>query len=166
MNKKNRAFTLIELLVVMAIIMILASLLIVRFSIAQKKARDATRKSDLKEIQNALELYADDHNGIVPVRTSTVAVIDLSGTAADPILTPTYVSRIPEDVKKGTQDFGYWFQSDSNGKQYWLRARLEAEKNPQFNIPDDGDWDAACGGLYTTCMIEYNNNVYFRLGNG
>jgi prepilin-type N-terminal cleavage/methylation domain-containing protein len=161
--KTKKGFTLIELLVVMAIIMILAAVLIVRFSTAQKKARDATRKADLKEVQNALELYADDHKGIVLVKTSNVAVTNLTE------LSPTYVSRIPEDVKKEGTDpfgFGYWYQSDASGKQYWLRARLEAEKNPQFSVPDEGSWDAACGGQYTTCTIKYNGNIYFRLGNG
>lgn len=54
-NKLNRAFTLLEILVVIGIIGILIGLGAVSYSTAQKKARDAKRKSDLKTIQNAME---------------------------------------------------------------------------------------------------------------
>jgi len=51
------AFTLLELLVVIGIISILVSLGAVSYSTAQKKARDAKRKSDIKAIQSSLEQY-------------------------------------------------------------------------------------------------------------
>lgn len=53
----KRAFTLLELLVVIGIIAILISLGAVSYSTAQKKARDAKRKTDLHAIQNTLEQY-------------------------------------------------------------------------------------------------------------
>ncbi len=53
----KKAFTLLELLVVIGIIGILVALGTVSYSTAQKKARDAKRKNDLKAIQNALEQY-------------------------------------------------------------------------------------------------------------
>jgi prepilin-type N-terminal cleavage/methylation domain-containing protein len=55
--KIKKAFTLLEMLVVVGIIAILVGLGISSYSTAQKKARDAKRKSDLKAIQNALEQY-------------------------------------------------------------------------------------------------------------
>jgi len=54
-NKK--AFTLLEMLVVIGIIAVLVSLATTSYSTAQKKARDAKRKSDLKAVQNCLEQY-------------------------------------------------------------------------------------------------------------
>ncbi|MCX7881309.1 MAG: prepilin-type N-terminal cleavage/methylation domain-containing protein [Patescibacteria group bacterium] len=54
---KKKAFTLLEMLVVIGIIAIILSLGSVSYSTAQKKARDAKRKQDLKAIQNALEQY-------------------------------------------------------------------------------------------------------------
>ncbi len=61
-NKENnkKGFTLIELLVVVAIIGILSSVVLASLNSAREKARDARRKSDLKQIQNALEMYYND----------------------------------------------------------------------------------------------------------
>lgn len=55
--KSKTAFTLIELLVAIAIISILITLGFTSFSTAQRKARDAKRKSDIRDIKNALEQY-------------------------------------------------------------------------------------------------------------
>ena len=57
-------FTLIELLIVIAIIGILAAgILTVLNPLTQlQKARDAGRKSDLSQIQRALEIYYNDNN--------------------------------------------------------------------------------------------------------
>lgn len=57
----KKGFTLIELLVVIAILGILAVVGVGAFRSSQMKGRDAQRKSDLKQIVNALELYYQDH---------------------------------------------------------------------------------------------------------
>ncbi|EKD96194.1 MAG: hypothetical protein ACD_24C00151G0004 [uncultured bacterium] len=51
------AFTLLELLVVSGIIAFLVVAGTISYTTVQAKARDAKRKSDLKDIQNALEQY-------------------------------------------------------------------------------------------------------------
>jgi len=51
----KKAFTLLEMLVVIGIIAILVALGTSSYSTAQKKARDARRKSDMKSFQNAME---------------------------------------------------------------------------------------------------------------
>ena len=61
--KKWRAFTLVELLVVVAIIGILATVVVISYSGAQKKARDARRSSDINQIQTALTLADNDAGG-------------------------------------------------------------------------------------------------------
>jgi len=58
--KETQGFTLIELLVVIAIIGLLATMAVVSFSGAQKKARDAKRKADLAQIAKAAELFFDE----------------------------------------------------------------------------------------------------------
>jgi len=57
MNTKSKGFTLIELLVVVAIIGILATIILSSLSSARESARDAKRLSDIKTMQNALEIY-------------------------------------------------------------------------------------------------------------
>ncbi len=49
------AFTLLEMLVVIGIIAVLISMAVASYSTAQRKARDAKRKADLKAFQNAME---------------------------------------------------------------------------------------------------------------
>ena len=63
-NKKG--FTLIELLVVIAIIGILASVVLASLNSARAKSRDARRIADVKQLQLALELYADANNQAYP----------------------------------------------------------------------------------------------------
>jgi len=59
----KKGFTLIEMLIVIAIIGILASMVIVSLGPSQAKARDAKRMSDLRQIQNMLEIYYTANGG-------------------------------------------------------------------------------------------------------
>lgn len=60
-----RGFTLIELLVVIAIIGLLATIIAGPINNARNKARDVKKIADIKEVQHALDAYADD-NGTYP----------------------------------------------------------------------------------------------------
>jgi prepilin-type N-terminal cleavage/methylation domain-containing protein/prepilin-type processing-associated H-X9-DG protein len=63
---KRNAFTLIELLVVIAIIAILAAILFPVFAQARAKARQAACLSNTKQIGNALMMYAQDYDEVMP----------------------------------------------------------------------------------------------------
>src|SRR3990167_9460895 len=56
-----RGFTLIELLVVIAIVGLMSGFLVANFIGIKQRARDGQRKSDLRQIQAALELYRSDN---------------------------------------------------------------------------------------------------------
>jgi len=56
----NRGFTLIELLVVIVILGLLTAFLVANFVGVKQRARDGQRKSDLRNIQAALEIYRSD----------------------------------------------------------------------------------------------------------
>lgn len=71
-SKISGGFTLIELLVVIAIIGVLASVVLASLNTARKKARDARRVADIKQIQLALELYFDSQGNTYP---ATVAAL-------------------------------------------------------------------------------------------
>jgi prepilin-type N-terminal cleavage/methylation domain-containing protein len=55
--RKTKGFTLIELLVVIAIISLLSSVVLAALNDARAKARDARRLEDLRQINNALQIY-------------------------------------------------------------------------------------------------------------
>lgn len=63
MSHRERGFTLIELLVVIAIIAILAAILFPIFARAKESGRITQCASNMRQINNALLMYADDNAG-------------------------------------------------------------------------------------------------------
>ncbi len=82
----RRGFTLIELMVVVAIIALLVAVGLPQYTGAQKKARDARIKADLKAIQNAEEVYYSTNNAYVALSSLTW------GTAAPVPPTPNTIN--------------------------------------------------------------------------
>ena len=65
MKGNKRGFSLVELIVVIAIITSLTAMGITSYSAVQRNARNTERKTDLKDIQVALEAYRLE-NGAYP----------------------------------------------------------------------------------------------------
>jgi prepilin-type N-terminal cleavage/methylation domain-containing protein/prepilin-type processing-associated H-X9-DG protein len=67
MTHSGKGFTLIELLVVIAIIAILAAMLFPVFARAREKARQISCISNLKQLNLAFMMYAQDYDEIMPM---------------------------------------------------------------------------------------------------
>ncbi len=153
---KNKGFTLIELLVVMAIIAVLTMLGVSNFRNVQRKARDAQRKSDLAQLQRALELYYNDY-GVYP--DSSNGKINLSGELewkTAPILaeaftdgTTIYMKEIVGDPS-GNPQYCYL----SNNHAYQVYARLENTNDPSIGAYScegiDYNFELSSPDVYTT----------------
>ncbi len=140
-KQKNRGFTLIELLVVIAIIGILSSVVLASLNTARKKARDARRVSDMKQLQLALELFFDANNNAYPVS----ATQGDASTALAALVTNGYISVIPSEPSSGA---AYQYISDANGADYCLGADIEG------TVPSPGDTCSATLDI-TTTGIDY-----------
>ena len=138
MNKTSgffsyRGFTLIELLVVIAVIGVLAvgTITLINPLTQIQKANDAQRKSDLKQIQNALESYYNDNSKYPD-----------SLTFGSPW--GNYMSQVPNDP---TPSKNYSYSSALSGQGYYLYASLDRETNILSNLPSG----ATCGTLPIVC---------------
>lgn len=126
-------FTLIELVVVMAIIGILATGLVIALNPQAQiqRANDAKRKSDLAQIQKALEQYYNDNNAY-PVSTGS------SGNPTWSIpngsfgsIWSSYMQTVPQDPTNASSGKKYVYKS-ANGQNYYLYTSLDNLSDPQL----------------------------------
>lgn len=140
--KTKEGFTLIELLVVVTILAILATVGITSFRISQIKSRDAKRKSDLAQVQRALEMFYNDY-GVYPVATAGTIQGLTWGTDEfnDPNDT-VYMKELPKDPT-GNPEYCYATSALAPYTYYKLYARLENSQDPRiggpYTCPGGGD---------------------------
>ena len=153
-SKNNVGFTLIELLIVIAVIGVLAVGLIMALDpVTQlQKANDTKRKSDLSQIQKALEIYYND-NGKYPLFVATngqfsdirYVIKNLDNNPVnwgDPW--QPYMSIMPKDPSSPSRDYAYL----SNGESYWLYASLErGNKDSQACNKNSSNGGPCAGGI-------------------
>ena len=141
MNKKNinHGFTLVELLVVMSILGVLVTLIAGGFRSSQARGRDAERKSDLKNIANAMELFYSDY-GMYPSASAgaIVACPYISGGTSSSCAwgvgsftdnRTVYFKTMPKDGSTGA-NYYYRIVDPPTNQKFQIFAYLENTKDP------------------------------------
>lgn len=146
---KKNGFTIIELLIVIALIAIftVGTLTILNPLEQLKKGNDARRKSDLAQIQKAMEAFYND-TGRYPTATINYRIQDLNGNEINwGSSWAPYMNLLPSDP--GKTNYIYYSQ---NGQSYYLYASLERGVNDpdtcqDGQCPSKGglDMSNACG---------------------
>jgi len=121
----KRAFTLIELLVVIAIIGSLSALFLPNFMAVRERSRDSQRKSDLKQIQKAFELYKQDQTSTAFPTTLPTSNVCWSSTAG--CTGNIYMNKFPTDPNAGRD---YYYLVNNTNLTYTLCACLENKADP------------------------------------
>lgn len=149
-NNRDNGFSLIEILVVIAIIGGLTSILLPNFMGVRERARDAARKSDLKQIQKALEMYKLDKT---PPSYPATAAFPAAGTKwENTTLSVTYMNKVPGDPNRTIPSSSYSYISPvgTDSLKYILCACVENVADTEA-VPGncvDGTYICAMGKKY------------------
>ena len=137
---KRSGFTLVEILIVVAIIATLASVALVGLGPVQRNGRDTRRVSDLRQVQNGVELYYAKC-GYYPGAaqsgsdcTGFSVASSWSGLSAALTGSSLGISKVPNDPRAGDS---YEYGSGS-GSSYVLGATLENAGSAQLRDDVDG----------------------------
>lgn len=146
--KTQQGFTLIELLVVIAIIGLLSSVVLSSLNSARAKSRDARRKSDIKQLEMALEFNYDKRGSYTQpencgtdtsnssLETTPCGVVSGdwgSGSDLRKLITDGFISVLPIDpINNASYRYSYEVQNLNEayigspaGQAYDLCASLE-----------------------------------------
>lgn len=136
----SRGFTLIEVLIVISIISILSGFLLSNFVGARQRARDGQRKTNLRQIAAALEIYRSDYGKYV----------DSTGSVGNASSIPSanfskYMNIIPKDPNRtaasgcnSSSGIDYAYAYDASLSKYFLFALIE-NTNDQDVLNDKPD---------------------------
>jgi len=125
----KRGFTILELLVVVAIIAVLLSATAIVMSSSRAKSRDATRMAELRQIQNALNLYFTANNAFPVFATETTITGDDAFSLA--LENAGTIDEVPTDPNHPATPYTY--QSNAEGTTYILSFCLETDTIAGFS---------------------------------
>lgn len=117
---KRAGFSILEIFVVIVVIAFFAMLIIPGLISGPARARDATRKSDLRLIKSSLENYFNQ-NGTYP---TNLAELEKGATP--------FIKKVPKDPKTG-KDYVY-ITTGNPPSQYSLQATLENKGDKDLKI--------------------------------
>jgi general secretion pathway protein G len=175
MKNLSRGFTLVEIILVIACASVVITLVdpVKQF----QKSNDAKRKSDLRQIQAALELFRAD-NGTYPLFGTGGACNTIMGWSIASDIScalsggsTVYMNTIPKDPKTGVSCPGYLYSS--NGSEYNLFTKLENTRDPDALASKPTTFvggpgscaDASCTSFNVTAGTCSGNNYNYWVSN-
>jgi general secretion pathway protein G len=128
-----KGFTLIELLIVISIAAILSTFAFANLLGARERARDVQRKSDLRQLQAAFELYRADQASYPASVPACGSPLTAGGN--------TYIQKVPCDPTNSGEHVYTYVQSSAT--TYQLFACLENTNDAQKDTTNNA---ARCNG--------------------
>jgi prepilin-type N-terminal cleavage/methylation domain-containing protein len=164
----NSGFTLVELMVTISIIGILAGIVYANFADSKAVSRDQIRKTTLKDLQLAINLYKAQ-NGYYPASGCTASgTANWAGPGPSSVnsvipncdnyiqnLVPDFIAALPVDPSDQVNNKGYIYRS--NGSSYKLLSWNAVEKLTISDVTDDF---ARCTSLAGACASSLPANTY------
>jgi prepilin-type N-terminal cleavage/methylation domain-containing protein len=162
----NRGFTFVELMVAISIIGILSAIVYANFGDARKAARDDIRKTDLKNLQLAVETYKAQ-NGTYPAQGCVSATWAGPGPQpgwgcpADQYivgLVPDFIPALPRDsVFEDVNGVGFMYATDGTDYKLMVHRSIESE----FVTSYDDEFARCPSELPTgSCVLANMSNIY------
>ncbi|MFH1404517.1 MAG: type II secretion system protein [Patescibacteria group bacterium] len=139
--KTQKGFTLIELLIVIAVIVLIGTMAAVAVSSARSKQRDATRLSNVRQVQSALEDYFNERNSYpagenLPIGdgaySACLSTIGFLGNCSGEgeiimrIVPATFAKGLDSEVTCGAPvRSAFCYTQHSEGLEYYINFELE-----------------------------------------
>lgn len=153
MNRKG--FTVIEVIIVLAVILVIGVLAAVAVNNARSKQRDATRLSQVRQVQSALEqffnevsVYPESGEGLLPLGDARAsACLGLSGFRADcSSEEAVFLRRIPGTLDKGLEGLSICGNPPRNAFCY-LGVEGDSDYRIQFELENNWSQVGLAQGL-------------------
>ncbi len=148
----KKGFTLIEILIVVGIIGILASIILVGLGSFRARGRDARRITDLREVQNGLELYYTKYQKYPAVGggdtwQSLKSALTNAGIG---------ITSVPNDPLYPDSNHPYSYAVTQDLQNYVLKTILEDSSNPALKDSPRGNvlgiMDCGASGTADYCV--------------
>lgn len=100
LSKSLKGFTIVELIIVIGVLAVLAAITLAAINPAEQfaKSRDTKRRAAVEALSNAIQQYTAKQRGVLPEQiTETETVISSSGVDLCDMLTPEYITSLPQD---------------------------------------------------------------------